>query len=56
VTLGLQRNILTAGEGSAIVAAALASLALTAAGVTLLGRQTRAQVVPVSEPHPQPGS
>jgi Kef-type K+ transport system membrane component KefB len=56
VTLGLQRNILTAGEGSAIVAAALASLALTAAGVTRLGRQTRARVVPVSEPHPQPGS
>ena len=56
VTLGLQRHILTAGEGSAIVAAALASLALTAAGVTLLGRQTRARDVPVSEPHPQPGS
>ena len=46
VTLGLQRHILTAGEGSAIVAAALASLALTAAGVNLLGRR---RVVPVSE-------
>ena len=46
VTLGLQRDILTAGEGSAIVAAALASLALTAAGVNLLGRR---RVVPVSE-------
>jgi len=38
VTLGLERHILTTGEGSAIVAAALVSLALTAAGVTLLGR------------------
>jgi len=46
VTLGLQRHILTAGEGSAIVAAALASLALTAAGVNLLGRR---RVVRVSE-------
>jgi Kef-type K+ transport system membrane component KefB len=46
VTLGLQRDILTAGEGSAIVAAALASLALTAAGVNLLGRR---RVAPVSE-------
>ena len=45
VTLGLQRDILTAGEGSAIVAAALASLALTAAGVNLLGRR---RVAPVS--------
>jgi Kef-type K+ transport system membrane component KefB len=40
VTLGLERHILTNGEGSAIVAAALASLALTAAGVTLLGRRS----------------
>ena len=56
VTLGLQRNILTAGEGSAIVAAALASLALTAAGVTLLGRRRPARDGPVSEPRPQPGS
>src|SRR4029077_2176558 len=46
VTLGLQRHILTVGEGSAIVAAALASLALTAAGVTLLSRRTRARDVP----------
>jgi uncharacterized membrane protein YfbV (UPF0208 family) len=38
VTLGLQKHILTSGEGAAIVAAALGSLALTAAGVTLLGR------------------
>jgi Kef-type K+ transport system membrane component KefB len=38
VTLGLERHILTPGEGSAIVAAALVSLALTAAGVTMLGR------------------
>ena len=52
VALGLQRDILTPGEGSAIVVAALASLALTAAGVTLLGRQDQARV----EPHPQPGS
>jgi Kef-type K+ transport system membrane component KefB len=39
VTLGLERHILSTGEGSAIVAAALVSLALTAAGVTLLGRR-----------------
>jgi Kef-type K+ transport system membrane component KefB len=52
VALGLQRDTLTPGEGSAIVVAALASLALTAAGVTLLGRQAQARV----EPHPQPGS
>jgi Kef-type K+ transport system membrane component KefB len=38
VTLGREKNILTSGEGAAIVAAALGSLALTAAGVTLLGR------------------
>ena len=40
VTLGLQDDILTSGEGAAIVAAALGSLALTAAGVTLLGRRS----------------
>jgi Kef-type K+ transport system membrane component KefB len=38
VTLGFQKQILTNGEGAAIIAAALGSLALTAAGVTLLGR------------------
>ena len=38
VALGLERNILTSGEGSAIVAAALASLALTSAGASLLKR------------------
>jgi Kef-type K+ transport system membrane component KefB len=37
VTLGLQKHILTSGQAAAIVAAALGSLALTAAGVTLLG-------------------
>ncbi len=40
VTLGLQKHILTTGQGAAIIAAALGSLALTAAGVTLLGRST----------------
>ncbi len=40
VTLGLQEGILTSGEGAAIVAAALVSLALTAVGVTLLRRAT----------------
>ena len=44
VALGLQEHVLTAGVGSAIVAAALASLPMTAAGVTLLGRRlARAQ-------------
>ena len=38
VTLGLELHVLTSGEGSAIVAAALGSLALTSAGVALLGR------------------
>ena len=38
VTLGLQKGILTSGEGAAIVAAALVSLAMTAVGVTFLGR------------------
>jgi Kef-type K+ transport system membrane component KefB len=51
VTLGLQENVLTSGEGSAIIAAALGSLALTAAGVTLLGRSRRA-----AEPSPETGS
>ena len=44
VALGFQEHVLTAGIGSAIVAAALASLPMTAAGVTLLGRRAaRAQ-------------
>jgi len=38
VTLGLQLHVLTSGQGAAIVAAALGSLMLTAAGVTLLSR------------------
>jgi Kef-type K+ transport system membrane component KefB len=44
VTLGLEQHVLTSGEGSAIVAAALVSLALTAAGVTLLARRQAAAV------------
>jgi Kef-type K+ transport system membrane component KefB len=56
VTLGLERHILTKGEGSAIVAAALVSLALTAAGVTLLGRRRLARPVKDRDPQPQPGS
>ena len=56
VTLGLERHILTKGEGSAIVAAALASLALTAAGVALLGRRRSARPVEDRDPQPQPGS
>jgi Kef-type K+ transport system membrane component KefB len=39
VTLGLQKAILSSGEAAAIVAAALGSLALMAAGVTLIGRE-----------------
>ena len=39
VALGLHEHVLTSGVASAIVAAALASLPLTAAGVTLLGRR-----------------
>ena len=42
VTLGLEKHVLTNGEGSAIVAAALVSLALTAAGVTMLARRAPA--------------
>jgi Kef-type K+ transport system membrane component KefB len=42
VTLGLEQHVLTNGEGSAIVAAALVSLALTAAGVTMLARRQAA--------------
>lgn len=42
VTLGLEKHVLTNGEGSAIVAAALVSLALTAAGVTMLARRQAA--------------
>jgi Kef-type K+ transport system membrane component KefB len=50
VALGLQQHILTSGEASAIVAAALASLALTAVGVTRLGRE--ATTIPLDA---QPG-
>lgn len=39
VTVGLQLNVLSSGQGSAIVAAALLSLGLTAAGVTMLDRR-----------------
>ena len=56
VTLGLERHILTKGEGSAIVAAALVSLALTAAGVTLLSRRSPARPVEDLDPQLQPGS
>ena len=42
VTLGLEQHVLTNGEGSAIVAAALVSLALTAAGVSMLARRQAA--------------
>jgi Kef-type K+ transport system membrane component KefB len=42
VALGLEQHILTSGEASAIVAAALASLALTAVGVTRLGHEATA--------------
>jgi hypothetical protein len=53
VTLGLQKGILTSGEGAAIVMAALVSLAVTAIGVTLLGRgATEAQ--PAAAVGPQP--
>ncbi|HYA08599.1 MAG TPA: cation:proton antiporter [Gaiellaceae bacterium] len=57
VTLGLEKNVLTSGEGSAIVAAALGSLALTAVGVTLLGRgRIRVEEAPTVESHPEPES
>ena len=55
VTLGLQLHILTDGEGAAIVAAALASLALTAVGVTLLGREGSTSEAVANDPHPKPG-
>jgi Kef-type K+ transport system membrane component KefB len=54
VTLGLQKHILTSGEGAAIVAAALGSLALTAAGVTLLGRRSPTAETTAAEPPPKP--
>ena len=50
VTLGLQEHILTSGEGAAIVTAALGSLALTAAGVTLLGRGRTSETDPDAGP------
>jgi Kef-type K+ transport system membrane component KefB len=53
VTLGLQKGILTSGEGAAIVAAALVSLAVTAVGVTLLGRSA-AMTQDVTTVGPQP--
>ena len=53
VTLGLQKNILTSGEGAAIVAAALGSLALTAAGVTLLGRGSPTNATLAGGPFPK---
>ncbi len=53
VTLGFQKNILTSGEGAAIVAAALGSLALTAAGVTLLGRGRPTDQTLAGEPLPK---
>ena len=53
VTLGLQEHILTSGEGAAIVAAALGSLASTAVGVTLLGRGS-GQAESVGEPAAKP--
>ena len=49
VTLGLEQHVLTSGEGSAIVAAALGSLALTAAGVAMLGRRTPAAGAPAGQ-------
>jgi Kef-type K+ transport system membrane component KefB len=49
VTLGLQQHILSSGEGAAIVAAALASLALTATGVALLGRGDTGPTTPAAD-------
>ena len=39
VAVGFHEHVITSGQGSAIVAAALVSLPMTAAGVTLLGRR-----------------
>lgn len=52
VALGLQQQILTSGEGAAIVTAALASLALTAIGVTLLGHGAIAPNVNTADRQP----
>jgi Kef-type K+ transport system membrane component KefB len=42
VTLGLELNVITSGQGSAIVAAALLSLGMTSAGVAMLDRRRSA--------------
>ena len=55
VTLGLQKHLLTSGEGAAIVAAALGSLALTASGVTLLGRESSTAETLAGDTFPKPG-
>ena len=54
VTLGLQLQILTSGEAAAIVAAALASLPLTAVGVSLLGRGRSTSETLAGDPDPKP--
>jgi Kef-type K+ transport system membrane component KefB len=55
VTLGLQQHILSSGEGAAIIAAALASLALTAFGVALLGRGANSPATSAADTPSSPG-
>jgi Kef-type K+ transport system membrane component KefB len=50
VKLGLAQRVLTAGEGGAIIAAALASLAICAAGTAIARRGTSTQPQPASRP------
>ena len=48
VTLGLELNVITSGQGSAIVAAALLSLGMTSAGVAMLDRRRSAGQAPAT--------
>jgi Kef-type K+ transport system membrane component KefB len=54
VALGLQRHVLTDGQGAAIITAALLSLALVAAGVRMLRSETTAPEAPLAQVR-QPG-
>jgi Kef-type K+ transport system membrane component KefB len=50
VALGFEQHVISPGVGGAIISAALVTVALTAAGAALLGRET-----PARHPQPAPG-
>ena len=52
VSLGLTEHVLTAGQGAAIVAAALITLGISSLGAVLLSRTTAA--APTAAPAPSP--